>query len=156
MILTSQTVSDPGTQCWVAKEWFARLKHADRERVVIVDGVHRPNHAPVIGHFCHLRQWRAEVHAAVTVARNLKLCWKDESNRAIPVLNYGPMSVERCARMAKDKDNGVVNDSLEVFGYNGLYVIDGSSVPANLGVNPSLTITAISEYAMSKFPNKNL
>jgi len=36
-----------------------------------------------------------------------------------------------------------------------MYIIDGSSVPANLGVNPSLTITALSEYAMSKFPNKN-
>lgn len=56
------------------------------------------------------------------------------------------------ARMAKDKENGVVDHNLEVFGYKGMYVIDGSSVPSNLGVNPSLTITALAEYAMHKFP----
>jgi cholesterol oxidase len=36
-----------------------------------------------------------------------------------------------------------------------LYVIDGSVMPANPGVNPSLTITALAEYAMSKVENKN-
>jgi cholesterol oxidase len=35
-------------------------------------------------------------------------------------------------------------------------VCDGSAVPANLGVNPSLTITALAEYAMSKIPPKGL
>ena len=50
---------------------------------------------------------------------------------------------------------GVVNENLEVFGYSGLYVIDGSSIPSNLGVNPSLTITALAEYAMDKFPKKD-
>ena len=45
----------------------------------------------------------------------------------------------------------VVNDHRhEVFGYPGLYVVDGSAVPANLGVNPSLTITALAERAMSE------
>ena len=39
-----------------------------------------------------------------------------------------------------------------MFGYEGLYVIDGSAVSANLGVNPSLTITALAERAMSKLP----
>ncbi len=51
-------------------------------------------------------------------------------------------------------ENGVINEQCEVYNYPGLYVIDGSSVPANLGVNPSLTITALAEYAMSKFPEK--
>ena len=58
------------------------------------------------------------------------------------------------ARMSDKKDDGVVNNKLEVFDYKGLYVIDGSVIPSNLGVNPSLTITAIAEYAMDKFPNK--
>ena len=58
------------------------------------------------------------------------------------------------ARMSNDKDSGVVNENLEVFGYRGLYVVDGSVIPSNLGVNPSLTITAIAEYAMDKFPSK--
>ncbi|MCP3675164.1 MAG: GMC family oxidoreductase [Gammaproteobacteria bacterium] len=49
-------------------------------------------------------------------------------------------------------DNGVVDESGEVFGYQNLRVLDGSVIPGNLGVNPSLTITALSEYAMSKIP----
>lgn len=49
-------------------------------------------------------------------------------------------------------EDGVVNINLEVFNYPGLYVIDGSIMPGNPGVNPSLTITALAEYAMSKIP----
>jgi cholesterol oxidase len=49
-------------------------------------------------------------------------------------------------------DDGVVDVNFEVFNYPGLYVIDGSIMPGNPGVNPSLTITALAEYAMSKIP----
>ena len=59
------------------------------------------------------------------------------------------------ATMGEDINSGVVNDEFEVFNYPGLYVVDGSVVPSNLGVNPSLTITALAEYAMSCFPEKN-
>ena len=59
------------------------------------------------------------------------------------------------ATMGDNIDSGVVDDKFEIFNYPGLYVIDGSVVPSNLGVNPSLTITALAEYAMSKFPNKD-
>jgi cholesterol oxidase len=45
---------------------------------------------------------------------------------------------------------GVVNEKFEIHNYPGLYIIDGSIMPANPGVNPSLTITALAEYAMSK------
>lgn len=45
--------------------------------------------------------------------------------------------------------NGVVDVHCEVFNYPGLYIVDGSIIPANPGVNPSLTITALAEYAMS-------
>jgi cholesterol oxidase len=48
--------------------------------------------------------------------------------------------------------NGVVDVKCEVFNYPGLYVVDGSIIPANPGVNPSLTITALAEYAMSLIP----
>ncbi len=47
---------------------------------------------------------------------------------------------------------GVVGPDGQVHGYPGLYVVDGSVVPANLGVNPSLTITALAEYLMSQVP----
>lgn len=56
--------------------------------------------------------------------------------------------------MGESKENGVVSDKGELFGYPGLYVADGSVVSANLGVNPSLTITALSEYIMSNIPIK--
>ncbi|HQR17066.1 MAG TPA: GMC oxidoreductase, partial [Gemmatimonadales bacterium] len=50
--------------------------------------------------------------------------------------------------------DGVVGLDCQVHNYPGLYAIDGSIVPANPGVNPSLTITALAEYAMSRVPDK--
>jgi cholesterol oxidase len=51
-------------------------------------------------------------------------------------------------------ENGVVDPYQRVFGYPGLHVADGSAISANLGVNPSLTITAQAERAMALWPNK--
>ena len=56
--------------------------------------------------------------------------------------------------MGATPDQGVVGFNGEVFGYPNMFVADGSVVPANLGVNPSLTITALSEYIMSQRPAK--
>ncbi len=53
-----------------------------------------------------------------------------------------------------DVQDGVVGPTLEVHGYPGLFVVDGSIMPGNPGVNPSLTITALAEYAMSLVPAK--
>ncbi len=58
------------------------------------------------------------------------------------------------APIGKDSSEGVVNENFEVYDYAGMYIIDGSIMPANPGVNPSLTITALAEYAMSKIPEK--
>ncbi|MBI1793906.1 MAG: GMC family oxidoreductase [Chloroflexi bacterium] len=58
------------------------------------------------------------------------------------------------APIGKDSAEGVVNENFEVHHYPGLYIIDGSIMPANPGVNPSLTITALAEYAMSKVSKK--
>ncbi len=49
-------------------------------------------------------------------------------------------------------EDGVVDGRQRVFGYENLLVCDGSAVPANVGVNPSLTITALAEHAMSDIP----
>ena len=51
-------------------------------------------------------------------------------------------------------EDGVVDDRCEAFGHPGLFVVDGSIMPGNLGVNPSLTIAALAEYAMSRVPPK--
>jgi cholesterol oxidase len=48
---------------------------------------------------------------------------------------------------------GVIDPYQRVYGYPGLHVLDGAAVTANLGVNPSLTITAQAERAMSLWPN---
>jgi len=53
------------------------------------------------------------------------------------------------ACLGRDADEGVIDTQHRVFNYPGLYVIDGSAVSANPGVNPSLTITAMAERAMS-------
>ncbi|MGA2112859.1 MAG: FAD-dependent oxidoreductase [Anaerolineales bacterium] len=54
--------------------------------------------------------------------------------------------------IGRTAQEGVVDTKFEVFNYPGLYVVDGSIVPANPGINPSLTITALAEYAMSQIP----
>jgi len=58
------------------------------------------------------------------------------------------------AAIGRDADSGVVDAQNRVFGYHNLLVCDGSAMPANPGVNPSLTITAIAEHAMSAIPPK--
>ncbi|HEY8763201.1 MAG TPA: GMC family oxidoreductase [Solirubrobacteraceae bacterium] len=56
------------------------------------------------------------------------------------------------AVIAPDPSDGVVDLRQRVFGYENLLVCDGSVVPANPGVNPSLTITALAEHAMTFVP----
>src|SRR5690606_38279111 len=51
-------------------------------------------------------------------------------------------------------ETGVIDPFQRVHGYQGLHITDGSAITANLGVNPSLTITAQAERAMSFWPNK--
>ncbi len=52
------------------------------------------------------------------------------------------------------RDTGVVDPYQRVYGHPGLHVLDGAAVSANLGVNPSLTITAQAERAVSLWPNR--
>lgn len=56
--------------------------------------------------------------------------------------------------MSDSPEKGVIDFSGKIHGYDNLYVVDGSIVPANLGVNPSLTITALAEYIMEQIPSK--
>ncbi len=106
---------------------------------------------------------------------------KDESN---PAPSYIPISNEVVERMAEhvdgvaggnlfdnfdavltahfvggcvigaDDESGVIDAYHRVFHYPGLHIVDGSAITANLGVNPSLTITAQAERAMAMWPNK--
>ncbi len=58
------------------------------------------------------------------------------------------------APVGEQASSGVVNNRFQVHNYPGLSIIDGSIMPANPGVNPGLTITALAEYAMSHIPDK--
>lgn len=49
--------------------------------------------------------------------------------------------------MGRSAEDGVIDTNHELFGYPGLYVVDGSAISANVGVNPALTITALAERA---------
>ena len=60
------------------------------------------------------------------------------------------------AVIGEDRDTGVVDGYGRVFGYRNLLVCDGSIMPANPGVNPSLTITALAEHAMSRVPSRGI
>jgi len=65
-----------------------------------------------------------------------------------------PMTAHMMSGVAigTNKSNGVIDQTGEVFGYKNLRVLDGSIIPGNMGVNPSLTILALTEHAMSKLP----
>ncbi|WP_051967206.1 GMC family oxidoreductase [Kitasatospora mediocidica] len=56
--------------------------------------------------------------------------------------------------IADSPENGVIDPYHRLYGHPGISVVDGSAISANLGVNPSLTITAQAERAMSMWPNK--
>lgn len=58
------------------------------------------------------------------------------------------------AVIGTDPENGVIDKDHQVFGYKNMLVCDGSAISANPGVNPALTITAMSERAISKIPDK--
>ena len=58
------------------------------------------------------------------------------------------------AVMGKDRKHGVIDKNNQVFGYESMYIVDGSMISANPGVNPSLSITAIAERAMDQISGK--
>ena len=58
------------------------------------------------------------------------------------------------ACIGADAERGVVDAFHRAYGHPGLHIADGSVVSGNLGVNPALTITAMTERAMSFWPNK--
>jgi len=59
------------------------------------------------------------------------------------------------APMADGPADGVINEYAEVFGYPGLYVVDGSAMPGPVGANPALTIAAFADRAMERAIEKN-
>lgn len=76
----------------------------------------------------------------------------DAGNMATEIMTGAPSTAHLMGGVGigNSPADGVVDDSGQVFGYQNLRVIDGSLIPGNLGVNPSLTILALAEYAWSQ------
>lgn len=74
--------------------------------------------------------------------------WFAVANRATSSHFIGGMTI------ADNAEKGVIDAYQRVFGHPGLHIMDGSVIPANPGVNPSLSISALAERAMSFWPNK--
>ncbi len=90
----------------------------------------------------------ARKHANLTNAKSVVVA--SETLSGIPSTAH---ILGGCA-MSDSIETGVINKDNQVFGYPNMYICDGSMISANPGVNPSLSITAITELAMSKIPNK--
>jgi len=98
-----------------------------------------------------------EARASFDIGRRVAAAFAERTNGILTgSINEGLFGTPLTAHilggcpMGRDATEGVVDLTGAVHGYPGLFVIDGSIVPANPGVNPSLTITALAEYAMSQ------
>jgi cholesterol oxidase len=101
------------------------------------------------------------IPSKIDIGHQVTLRFAQKTN-GIPAgsLNEGLLNIPMTAHILggapfglSDQD-GVINLNCEIHNYPGLFIVDGSIVPANPGVNPSLTITALAEYAMSRMPAK--
>jgi cholesterol oxidase len=96
-----------------------------------------------------------EIHAQVKGSHELTRDFARRTNGiALGSLGENLLGLPTTAPIGANAEEGVVNENFEVHNYPGLYIVDGSIMPANPGVNPSLTITALAEYAMSKIPER--
>ncbi|MFL7838193.1 MAG: GMC oxidoreductase [Candidatus Promineifilaceae bacterium] len=127
----------------------------------------------------HLRRGRS----IMTLFRRGLITEPDEENPILCVVESGREIVERFAKrvngvpwegmndvldnpntahilggcgIGADETDGVIDINHQVFNYPGMYVADASAIPSNLGVNPSLTIAAMTERAMSRIPAKKV
>jgi cholesterol oxidase len=99
------------------------------------------------------------IHARVDTGHDITRAFAGKTN-GIPLGSVGEnmLNLPTTAHIlggcpiGKTGDDGVVDENFAVHNYPGLYVVDASIMPANLGVNPALTITTLAEYAMSKIP----
>jgi cholesterol oxidase len=100
------------------------------------------------------------VQAEIDVAHRIAHAFAGRTNGiAMGTVNESLLNIPTTAHIlggcpiGSDAEHGVVDLGFQVHNYPGMYVVDGSIVPANPGVNPSLTITALAEYAMSLLPS---
>ena len=91
-------------------------------------------------------------HRVARIANGYPLSMATETILGIPTTAH----ILGGCTMGRSDAEGVIDDRHQVFNYPGLYVIDGAAISANPGVNPSLTICALAERAMSFIPPKGV
>lgn len=176
---TILTDEEPGVPRW--KTWLRQIKENPREFAHFLN-VHGWSQRGIIALVMQTRDNSVTVSGGRGLFGRFKLdtrqgegepnpTWIPIANKAVRLLakkikgvpggNAGdvigsPMTahfVGGCA-IGESPETGVVDAYHRAFGHPGLHVVDGSTITANLGVNPSLTITAQAERAMAMWPNK--
>lgn len=130
------------SEAYIHLEWRRRWYRLFRNAITTVQ---KPGDTPL----------KVSFPAAEDAARRYAEKLDGEAGSSVAEIVLGtPLTAHIMSGVAigTDSSNGVVDEAGEVFGYSNLRVLDGSIIPGNLGVNPSLTITALSEYAMSQVP----
>jgi len=136
IFLVMQTI-DATLRFRLARRWYWPFT-----RLLITEGSRIPTNIPAANEFA-LRAAKAFGGIAITSSSEIMF--------DMPMTAH---CIGGCVMGATAAD-GVIDARHRVHGYHNLYVIDGSAVGANLGVNPSLTITALAERAMSFIPAKS-
>jgi cholesterol oxidase len=123
-------------------------------RLTVHDGRFGPRIRSSRGHGEAIPTWIPEGHAAARAAAAAMggdpAASINETVAGIPITAH----ILGGAAIGAGPESGVIDPYHRVFGHRGLHVIDGAAVGANLGANPSLTITALAERAMSMWPNR--
>ena len=144
ILLVMQTVNNFMSMIW-KRRWYWPFKKTFSTRQIAAPGAAQPMRVP------------AYIPAANDMARRFAKKMGGYPGSAITeVLLDVPTTAHilgGCV-MGTSPETGVIDTHNRVFGHDNFYVVDGSMVGANLGVNPSLTITALAEHAMSHVPPK--
>jgi cholesterol oxidase len=123
-------------------------------RLTVEEGRRGPRIRSRQGHGEAIPHWIPEGHEAARAAAEAMggdpAASINESLLGIPITAH----ILGGAVIADTPERGVADADHRVFGHPGLHVIDGSAIGANLGANPSLTITAMAERALSMWPNR--
>jgi cholesterol oxidase len=136
VLLVMQTLDNSITTV-LKRRWFGRLRYLSSDSG---EGAANPSWIPA-GHEIARR-------VAEKIDGTPGGTWGDMVN--VPVTGH---LIGGCV-IGDSSQTGVVDAYHRLYGYDGLHVVDGSTVSVNLGVNPSLTITAQAERAMALWPNR--
>ena len=180
LLATVLTDEEPGTPRW--RTWVKQVTRKPAEAVQVARSVRRWSERGVIALVMQSLDNSLTVKARRSKRGRVRLTTEQGEGKPNPTwIPAGNEAVRRMARRLKGMpmgsifdvfsatttahfvggavisdrpEDGVVDPYHRVWGYQGLHITDGSTVTANLGVNPSLTITAQAERAMAMWPNK--